>query len=270
MSQKIIQGSREIADQIRRRRQELGLTIEEAASRAGVGTKTWCRYEAGESIRKEKCRGICRSLNWRAFPNQEEENVTGSFDGYREHGAWSEYLEKNYGISAAMSFAAGSEIFRDHIEDDMKALASMPRGTHLGQLSVSMLSYMLPDQFLMDYDYDFLYRLKCALQEMAGRAGTGESMTAYSVLQEMVIYLCVREAAALMELWPGRESSGNTEGTADEDWMFDLFGDADLISFLYSGLYLQPDHPYHFSRWDDFQFYMPSDEPKSSLASLFD
>ena len=48
MSQKVIQGTPKLADAIKGRRQELGLTIEEAASRAGVGIKTWCRYEAGE------------------------------------------------------------------------------------------------------------------------------------------------------------------------------------------------------------------------------
>ena len=51
MAQKTIQGNEFLAKQIKLRRKELGLTIEEAASRAGVGTKTWCRYEAGESIR---------------------------------------------------------------------------------------------------------------------------------------------------------------------------------------------------------------------------
>ena len=55
MAQKTIQGSKTLASQIKSRRNELGLTIEESASRAGVGTKTWCRYEAGESIRKDKC-----------------------------------------------------------------------------------------------------------------------------------------------------------------------------------------------------------------------
>lgn len=48
MTQKTIQGNADLAKQIRLRRNELGLTIEEAASRAGVGTKTWCRYEAGD------------------------------------------------------------------------------------------------------------------------------------------------------------------------------------------------------------------------------
>lgn len=50
MAQKTIQGSETLARQIKSRRNELGLTIEESASRAGVGTKTWSRYEAGESI----------------------------------------------------------------------------------------------------------------------------------------------------------------------------------------------------------------------------
>lgn len=62
MTQKTIQGNADLAKQIRLRRSELGLTIEEAASRAGVGTKTWCRYEAGESIRSDKCKGVCKAL----------------------------------------------------------------------------------------------------------------------------------------------------------------------------------------------------------------
>ena len=51
------------------------LTIEEAASRAGVGTKTWCRYEAGESIRSDKCKGVCKALNWLSLPGQESRNA---------------------------------------------------------------------------------------------------------------------------------------------------------------------------------------------------
>ena len=73
MAQKTIQGNQVLARQIRSRRSELGLTIEEASSRAGVGTKTWCRYEAGGSIRIDKCKGICRALNWIVFPESDAE-----------------------------------------------------------------------------------------------------------------------------------------------------------------------------------------------------
>ena len=52
MSQKSIKGTSKLGEAIKSRRQELGLTIEEAATKAGVGIKTWCRYESGESIRR--------------------------------------------------------------------------------------------------------------------------------------------------------------------------------------------------------------------------
>ena len=48
MSTKILKGSIELGNKIRGRRNELSLTIEEAAKKAGVGTKTWSRYELGE------------------------------------------------------------------------------------------------------------------------------------------------------------------------------------------------------------------------------
>lgn len=53
MGQKSVKGSLEIAKSIKTRRNELNLTIEEAAKKAGMGTKTWSRYESGESIRKD-------------------------------------------------------------------------------------------------------------------------------------------------------------------------------------------------------------------------
>ena len=46
MNNKILKGSPELGSKIKQRRNELGLTIEEAASKAGVGTKTWSRYES--------------------------------------------------------------------------------------------------------------------------------------------------------------------------------------------------------------------------------
>lgn len=89
MAQKTIKGSEKLAKQIRVRRNELNLTIEEAASRAGIGAKTWSRYEAGESIRIDKCKGICKALNWRTFPVDENEaDERPLVEEYRDHEAW--------------------------------------------------------------------------------------------------------------------------------------------------------------------------------------
>ena len=257
MAQQTIQGNIALAKQIKQRRIELGLTIEEAASRAEVGTKTWCRYEAGESIRKDKCKGICKALNWLSLPNGEEKNDDVlSIEDYKDHTAWSKYLEKQYGDMAAMSFAAGSDILLDHVETDLNSLSSLPVGTHIGQLSVSLLEYDLPDQFLMEYNYDFLFKMKCKIQQMRGAAKLGVPMIAHSVLEELIIYLCNEEANALIELYDGIEG---IKGNTTADWVFDLFDDMDVITFLYSDIYVSEDHPYHFLHWSEDQLFVDED-----------
>ena len=142
----------------------------------------------------------------------------------------------------------------DQIEEDMTALACMPAGSHIGQLDVSWLRESLPDQFLMQYDYLFLYQMKCTLRKMRLRAKNGLAMTAHSVMEELLLYLCYEEASVLVELSGG--ISGLEEDDGDfEEWVFDLFDDMDIISFLYSDVYLDSDDTYHFSHWGDQQFY---------------
>lgn len=259
MAQKTIKGSETLARQIKSRRNELGFTIEKAASRAGVGTKTWSRYEAGESIRKDKCKGICKALNWHTLPDQERDESEGiSIQEYKNHEAWSQFLENTFGDRAAMAFAAGSDILLDSIKEDMAGLASMPAGSHIGQLNMSCLCGDLPEQFLTQYDYDFLYRLKCTVYQLRERAKYGASMAAHSVMEELILYLCNEESTALIEISSDRDESEDEEDIDTEVWVFNLFDDTDIISFLYSDVYLDTDHPYHFSRWNDQQFYMES------------
>jgi transcriptional regulator with XRE-family HTH domain len=257
MTIRIIPGSEKLAHKIRQRRIELGLTIEEAASRAGVGTKTWSRYEAGASIRKDKSKGICKALNWYGLFEEEDDGTEIEIDEYRNLEAWSPYLEEEFGISAAKAFAIGSDILYDYIQEDFQELSSKPKGTHLGQLEVSWLEGELPEQFRMNYDYDFLYKMKCELLAMRQWAKAGSIMTAHSVLQELLFYLCSREAEAYFELKADSEAENEYAGAEEyTEWIYDLFGDADLITCLYSDIYIQPDNSYYFSNWSDLQFYM--------------
>lgn len=253
MPQKTIKGNAEIAKQIKNRRNELNLTIEEAASRAGIGTKTWCRYEAGESIRIDKCKGICKALNWHGFPNISE--VSGeemSLDEYKNSEAWSQAIADVFGDKAAMAFAVGSDLLLDKIKQDLEELSSKAKGTHLGQLNISFLKDGLPEQFLMLYDYDFLYEMKSTLLLQRRRARDPELIVAHSVLEELIIYLCNEEAKVYFEIM---EDESAQEDQWDE-WVFDLFDDMDIITFLYSDLYLCESHPFHFLHWSEQQFYM--------------
>ncbi|UKI19702.1 MAG: helix-turn-helix transcriptional regulator [Oscillospiraceae bacterium] len=258
MAQRSIQGDQELGRKIKHRRNELNLTIEEAASRAGVGTKTWSRYEAGESIRRDKCKGICKALNWRDFPDGKSDAEKKSLiEEYRDHEAWSQFLADNYGPGAAMAFAIGSDILLDYINQDQSDLASMPSGSHIGQLNTSFISGELPPQFLMRYDYEFLYNMKCVLLKLRRQAKHGMPIIAHSILEELIIYLCNEEAQAFIEIGAGAdELIDNEHLNNSKDWVFDMFDDMDIITFLYSNVYLTEDLPFHFEHWSDQQFYM--------------
>ena len=73
-------------------------------------------------------------------------------------------------------------------------------------------------------------------------------MSVHSVLEEILIYLCNEEAKALIELFDVIDVDEM------EEWIFDFFDDMDVVTYLYSGLYLNENHIYHFSHWADERF----------------
>lgn len=253
MAQNTISGNQDLAEKIRARRHELHLTIEEAARRAGIGTKTWCRYEAGESIRQDKCKGVCRALNWIQFPSEEKEDNLVDWEEECKHEAWSHYLEENFDKTTALSFVIGSDILLDHIKEDISELSKLPKGSHIGQLEMSMLQSSLPTQFLMNYDYDFLYIMKTKLVELRKHAKWGHKIIAHTVLEEILLVLIEEESEFLMEGYDNLELD-----SCWNEWAYDILGDGD-IDILYSGVYLPPDDSYHFSHWLEEQFYCDED-----------
>lgn len=225
---KNVQGNPTLANSIKSRRNELGLTIEEAAKRAGIGTKTWSRYESGESIREDKCKGVCKALNWGKLPEIENiESDALNMEEYRAHEAWSTYIEKEYGTSAAVSFVVGIDILLDHVDMDLEELSEMPAGTHVGELGASFLVDALPPQFLMKYDYNFIYVLRSNVLKIKRIAQSGEPIVAKSVLDELTLFMVVDQARMLLD---------NVDCLEDDwaDWIFDVFDDMDIVTFLYS------------------------------------
>ena len=79
-------------------------------------------------------------------------------------------------------------------------------------------------------------------------------MVAHSVIEELLIYLCNEEAR---ETTIGSDANlGDSIDDYSEDWVFDMFDDMDIITFLYSDMWLSEEHPFHFSNWSVQQFYM--------------
>lgn len=256
MSGRIVKGSPELGAKIKSRRNDFGYTIEEAAAKAGVGTKTWSRYEAGESIRRDKVMSICRVLNWRMLPDQEEGESEFDIQEYQRNEAWPQELADMLGDTAAVSFVIGSEVLLDNIQQELDSLSSRPRGTHIGELEVSWLNGSLPPQFLTHYDYEFVYYLRSVLMRYRSQASSPGSFVAHTVMEELVLYLVMEESRLLMEsIVPQMHPEEDPEYSDWDNWPFDLFDDMDLVTFLYSDWYLEEGHPYHFTRWREEQFY---------------
>jgi len=109
----------------------------------------------------------------------------------------------------------------------------------------------------MKYDYDFLYALRNTVLKFRMRAPHADPMVAHSVIEELVLYLIVEESRFLMENMEHEINGENdTYEYANWDgWIFDIFDDMDIVTFLYSDWLLVQDETYHFSHWFEEQFY---------------
>jgi transcriptional regulator with XRE-family HTH domain len=260
MPPKTIKSSLKIGEIIKNRRNELNLTIEEAALKSGLGTKTWSRYESGASIRRDKVKGICKTLKWKTIPETDEDNIIDDvdFNEYRKSETWSPFLEEHYGKYAALSFVIGSDILLDDINDDLAALSKMPRGSHIGEIPCSIIATIMPEQFLVRYDYEFMFALRQTLIWIRKKAPRTKNIIAHRVIDELVLYLIEEESESFFE---EMELNSNTDAEDDftdwRGWAFDIFDDMDIVSYLYSDLdSLPPEDTYHFDNWFKQQFYV--------------
>lgn len=256
-------GSAELGTAIRERRSTLGLSIQEAAAKAGTTAKTWGSYEAGASIRGDKVRTLCRALGWRDLPASGAESDDADEHWLKEvgpgHRAWSAALEHQFGRAGAATFAVGSDILLDHANEDLAELRRRPRGTHLGQLDASWLIDTLPPQFVPRYDYDFVYALVSTVSSLQRRFVAG-TLVAHSVIEEIALYLIFGEAEVLADMHPGFFDKDDDW----RDWVGDIFDDLDVEFLLfYPEQLLTPDTAYHFDHWLVDQFYMGESVPVS-------
>lgn len=255
MAKKSIIISEEVAELIKERRKELGLTIEGAAQKAGVGTKTWSRYEAGEPISEGKIKGVCNTLKWAELPDFDNPDYVygklhASFDAdyYKNHKYWSNFIENNFGEIAATSFAMGAEMLFDCLNEDMTGLKKMPKGSHIGQLDNSWLEVYLPEQFIPEYDYDFLFHMRTSLEKMCAMVEDNHQIIAHSVMDELILIMMVMASEDVLGDEPDNDDW--------KEWIYDLMSDSDTEFYLYSWNYVGIESQFHFSKWFENIFWV--------------
>lgn len=300
-----LRGTPELAETIKKRRLELKLTIEEAASRAGIGAKTWSRYEAGESIRMDKAKGVFRALRMSGFPDSAsdiDDEDDECYVEYKTSPAWSEKFKDIHGEAAAASLAIGCDNLLEEIDSNLEELATWPRGTHLGEIPTPNVARLLPRQFLTRYDYEFLFAFRSVVGRISTVAGNGCLEEVHTVLEEIALLSIFESSKDEMEMVilpylegklaakqemakaTGTEEQANSEDMDCEDedeeeseedaleyweqWPYDILGDADVEDYLYSGNCLTAEHPYYFDHWAVPQFYLHT--PVDSGSDQFD
>lgn len=245
-----------LGEKIRSRRHELGISIDNAATQAGLDSTTWEQYEAGYPIPNDIAPNICMVLKWSTLPISNAPDYLFDISSYKEQETWSQYLANTFGDTAAISFVIGSNALLEQIEQDLEALSHKPKGTHIGELGDSLLKDDLPQQFLTQYDYAFLYSLKAALLRYQTLVAGNQELLAHTVIDEITLYLIMKASVPYMESILSYSDGNDTSHYSDwQDWPFDIFDDEDIQTFLYSNVFLDPNHPYHFSHWYEKQFY---------------
>lgn len=171
--------------------------------------------------------------------------------------AWSPQLKKRFGKHIAAAFVNGSEILLDHINEDDELLKGLPKGTTLSGLEDSMLLMYLPECFADRYDRKFLADFRENAEKLIKRATQDKPLYAHSVADELALYMIMQIAQVHYELMGYEIKEGTKSSGYWDEWVFDIFDDADIEMFLYeNGHHASPGDTYHFNGWFELQFHM--------------
>lgn len=269
MPPKTIELTVEQAASIRARREERGLTIEAAARAGGVGSETWRRWEGGSAVRLDKLPGLLKVLRISTLDQLMESKAEGSRIDLRGDVAKLPASLRDLGEIAAV-FMAGLEILSDSVNNDIEELATMPRGSHVGQLSISMLLEHLPDRWTTRYDHEFCWRLKSSLSGMRDRIRVmPEPVIARTPADDLIVRAALREGVMYYELgeqelpWAYRGDDDDEDDILDQrsldedllaDWLDDVEGlfldgrDSPFV-FFYTPFDPRPGDPLHIDNW---------------------
>lgn len=140
---------------------------------------------------------------------------------------------------------------------DLEELSSLPKGSHIGQLNASSLQLSLPEEFLMEYDYNFLIKLKRALNQLIIKAVKGDDFIAHKPIEEIILKSIIDEAELLMqEMLINLNKDDFEDFQYWDEWIYDMFGDNDIETFLYSDMPFPIVDDYKFDNWFEDRFYL--------------
>lgn len=244
--------SQELKQVVITKRQHLAMNTEEASRRVGIAPKTWSEYEEDGRLPIHMIPRMCKAIGIQSLPSLSDTELhLPSQDNIRLRDlySWSPYIAKTLGKKAALSYAIGSTILISDIDLALQELKELPRRTHIAELDSSLLSSVLPRQFAMEYDYEFLFALRARLLYIVRELHSRDSFSVHTVLDELILHFILQLSTPIIACWNPAEPT-----ELDEDWNVWKASlcndDDDLESFLYTEwMWLSAERTYHFSHW---------------------
>jgi hypothetical protein len=176
-------------------------------------------------------------------------SMTGIWETTGEDREVMDALSVDIGEAGARAFEAGFAWLQNGIEDDIRELAKLPRGTHIGELAASWLHGVLPNRWMMHYDYDFLYRFLAAMFQLRTRAINEPAPCTVSAVDDLALHMILTQGAQrLREEDPERVAKGE-----EQAWELALNGDDEdvIIALFHEAIEVEPSNNWHFERWFD-------------------
>ena len=244
--------SQELKETVISNRQRLAMSVEDASRRAGIAPKTWTRYEEDGKLPIHMIPRVCKAIDMQSLPSLSDTELhLPSNDNSRLTNLchWSQYIDETFGEKAALSYAIGSTILISNLDLALQELKVLPKGTHVAELDASLLSRILPSQFAMEYDYEFLSAFRSRLLYIVRKLHSKDAFSVHTVLDELILHIILQLSIPIIACWNPTEPT-----ELDEDWNVWKTSlcndDDDLESFLYTDyMWLSAERTYHFSHW---------------------
>lgn len=215
---------------IRKRREELGLSVTDMSKKCGVAEKTWYRYESGEPIRADKVDRVLAALRWKMFPTSERSMFDSVMSIDESSWAYSPWIAECEGEFWAKAVAWAFIVVLDSIRMAVSDLSTMPAGSHVGQVLFENVDFM-PERYLTRYDHEFMCRMCDAVKTMALQMKKGEPE--WLAINQIICRMLQFELDFICDMII-EEGDEVPDGTcACVEGLFDLlFEDADVMMYF--------------------------------------
>lgn len=217
-------------DLIRKRREELGLSVTDMSKKCGIAEKTWYRYEAGEPIRADKVDRVLAALRWKVFPETERRMLDSVMDIDEDNWAYSPWIAEYEGEFWAKAVAWSFIVVFDSLRMAVHELSTMSVGSHVGQVAFENIDFM-PERYLTRCDHEFMCRMCDAMKVMAleMKKGQPEWLAINQIICRMVQFELDFICEMIIE-----EGDEVPDGIcAGVEGLFDLlFEDADVMMYF--------------------------------------